>query len=159
MGSWDYTQVMEDFVCLESFSYKLLKDENGSTKELMDGSCHDKQREEFHIDCPTSDCAFQIRTEIKYETVGGQNDTLDGFRIQVIRKNEVDLSVIETNTTHIEDLAEIGPGDFEIPQVDFLVSNVTENKIDAWKTMGVKSGEYKKAMHLPCFLYLTFAAV
>jgi len=118
--SWDYTQIIEDLVCLESFSYKLLKDENGSTKELMDGSCHDKQREEFHIDCPTSDCGFQIRTEIKYETVGRQNDTLDGFRIQVTRKNEEDISVIEPNKTHIEDLAEIGSGDFEIPKVDFL---------------------------------------
>jgi len=103
---WDYTHVMEDFDCIESFNYKLVKDENGDTEELKKVNYVDVKEEEFDVGSLVSECNFGIRTEIEYETVEKHVASLDGFEIHIHKEDQKDNS-ISVNATNI--MFEVNP--------------------------------------------------
>jgi len=98
--NWDYTQLMNDFDCLERFSYKLVKDENGDTEDLKEGNDEDRTKGNFNVGALDSKCNFAVRTEIEYETGAGHIDKLDGFEIHIQQKDQKDNS-IDVNETSI----------------------------------------------------------
>lgn len=95
---WDFTHLIDEFDCIESFSYKLIKDENGDLEQLLDGN-YDSKGEDFNVSSVVSECNFEIQMNIEYETVENHVDSLVGFEEHIHKKDQKDntISVHETN--------------------------------------------------------------
>jgi len=96
--NWDYSALIDEFDCLDSFSYKLVKDENGDTEVLKEGSHEESTQEEFNVGTLKSDCNFGVRTEIEYKTVQGHVDSVDGFEIHIQQPDQRDNSITVNGT-------------------------------------------------------------
>jgi len=90
--------LIDEFDCLDSFSYKLVKDENGNTEVLMEGNNEDSTQGEFNVGTLKSDCNFAVRTEIEYKTVQGHVDSVDGFEIHIQQPDQRDNSITVNGT-------------------------------------------------------------
>jgi len=98
---WDYTALMEEFECMESFSYKLVKDENGDIQEVLEGNDENQEVKEFTVNSLEAECNFGVRMEVDYVTVEGQN-SVDVFEEHIHKINQKDnaISVDESTITY-----------------------------------------------------------
>merc|ERR1711915_364083 len=118
---WDYTSVLDEFYCLDSFSYTLKKDENGDIEELMSGN-QDSKPGKFNIGTITSNCNYGIRMEVEYETVEKHKQKIDAFEEHIHKENQVDNAIalngskifyqvnpcVEPNSEIVIGLSEVG---------------------------------------------------
>ena len=75
---WSFTHMIDEFDCIESFSYKLVKDENGDIEQLLDGNYG-----KFNVSSIVSECNYRIWMNIEYETVDRHVDSLKGFELNI----------------------------------------------------------------------------
>jgi len=96
---WDYTKLIDEFDCLDSFSYKLVKDENGDIEDLKDGNFEDSNADKYDVSTIKSECNFGLRTEIEYKTVQGHEDYVNGFELHIKKKDQKDNSIAVKNSS------------------------------------------------------------
>lgn len=99
---WDYTALIDELECVESFSYKLVKDENGDIEQLLEGNDQDKLEQDFDIGSLTSECNFGVRMEVEYNFYEDAVDSFDAFEEHLHKKDQKDnaIKVNETSITY-----------------------------------------------------------
>eukprot|EP00092_Neocalanus_flemingeri_P083526 GFUD01104849.1.p1 GENE.GFUD01104849.1~~GFUD01104849.1.p1 ORF type:complete len:807 (+),score=257.43 GFUD01104849.1:61-2481(+) len=162
---WDYTAI-DEFACIKSFSYKLVKDENGEIEELSEGNDKVDQAAEFSVGSLAVECNFGVRMEVEHETVAGQKDSLEAFEEHIHKKDQKEnaISINGSRITYtinpcVEPESEIVIGLKEIGRdgKDLSGRTLEENlegivKVDKSKT-DIERSSFDETELKPCVAY------
>jgi len=99
---WDYTTLIDELECVESFSYKLVKDENGDIEQLLEGNDQDNREQDFDIGSLITKCNFGVRMEVEYNFYDDAVDSFEAFEEHMHNKDQKDnaIKVNETSITY-----------------------------------------------------------
>lgn len=99
---WDYTALIDELECVESFSYKLVKDENGDIEQLLEGNDQDNREQDFDIGSLKSECNFGVRMEVEYNFYEDNVDSFEAFEEHMHDKDQKDnaINVNERSITY-----------------------------------------------------------
>jgi len=100
--TWDYSQFIDQLDCIDRFKYKLVKDENGDLKKVLEGTDKDVEARKFPVSSVEGKCNFAVRMEVEYVTIEGHKDSIEGFEIHIHKENQKDnaISVNETSIAY-----------------------------------------------------------
>jgi len=117
---WNYTGLLDDLECVESFSYRLLKEENGDIEQLFNGDDQDSKENEFDVKPLLSECNFGLKMEVEFVFLENDQDSIHAFEEQIKHKDQKE-NIIEQNESNI--IYKISPC---IPPGSELVIGLTE---------------------------------
>jgi len=122
---WNYTGLLDELECVESFSYRLLKEEKGDIEQLFVGDDQDRKENEFDIQSIQSECSVGLKMEVEFVFLEDNHDTIHAFEEFFQNKDEKDNS-IQLNDSSI--LYEISPCIPSGSELFFAVTEVVEEE-------------------------------
>jgi len=103
---WNYTGLLEDLECVESFSYRLLKEENGDIEQLFDGDDQDDKENKFDVKPLLSECNFGLKMEVEFIFLEDNQDSIHAFEEHIRHKDQKE-NIITFNESDV--MYEISP--------------------------------------------------
>jgi len=90
---WNYMDIIDELECMESFSYTLVKDENGDIEQMLAGDDQDSNEKEYDFGTIESECNFGVRMEVEYNFFEETLDSFIAFEEPVHNEDQMDNAI------------------------------------------------------------------